>query len=198
MELNLGISTIWMKKVFLLECYQKAKESFQDDNINRGGSINAYRTGIESGLPQFQVLVRFTKKRKDPLLASPQSVLKAEDWCQIKKLLKQVVSDIYDQTVRKLNDTVFCFLLRIFFSNYSLQVLKTLYRMNKRSGSEESLYSFNFKLQRMVMQSFIAPKRLHKHAIFKQRKIKLYGLLKLLKKMLRYVNNKRRKETRFS
>jgi len=35
---------------------------------------------------------------------SDKSILKAEDWHHIEKLLKKVVIDVYDERTRKLND----------------------------------------------------------------------------------------------
>jgi hypothetical protein len=44
----------------------------------------------------------------------------------------------------------------------------------------------------MAMQSFITQRRFNKHATFKQRMIKLYGLLKLPERMIRYIGHRRK------
>lgn len=54
------------------------------------------------------VLKRFTKKEdsRPSSSESSRSVLGAEDWRRIERLLKQVVTDVYDQNTRKLSSTM--------------------------------------------------------------------------------------------
>ena len=55
MGLNLEIYTIWMRKVFSSEYYQKAKESFHDAGMTREGSNNNFKMGIGNELLQLPV-----------------------------------------------------------------------------------------------------------------------------------------------
>jgi hypothetical protein len=69
-----------------------------------------------------------------------------------------------------------------------------LYGMSRKNGNVGNLYSFNFRLQKMVMQSFITQRKSNKHASFKLRRKKLYSLLKQLKRRIRYAGSRKRKK----
>jgi hypothetical protein len=64
--------------------------------------------------------------------------------------------------------------------------------MSRRSVSVGSLYSFDFRLQKTAMRSFIARRKFSKHAIFSQRKKKIHRLLSSLRRRTRYVGSRRK------
>jgi hypothetical protein len=66
--------------------------------------LSSWRTvGISPLNPEI-VLVRFTKKDSWPSSSdSSRSILQAEDWRRIKRLLNRVVTDIYDKNTKKLS-----------------------------------------------------------------------------------------------
>jgi hypothetical protein len=97
-----GLSHITKRDFFRL-FWPSWNKAFSIRNIN-----SAWRSvGLHPWDPEV-VLKRFTKKEEERPSSSEssQSILKAEDWRRIEKLLKQVVSDVYDQKVQRLNDTM--------------------------------------------------------------------------------------------
>src|SRR5699024_368567 len=77
-------------------------KAFSAKNINSGWKS----VGLYPWDPEI-VLARFTRKEERPSSSkSSQSVLKAEDWRHIKKLLKEVVTNIYDKRAQKLNNMI--------------------------------------------------------------------------------------------
>ena len=78
-------------------------KAFSSKNINSGWqSVGLHPWDSET------VLVCFAEKEEERPSSSKstQSILKAEDWRCIEKLLKQAVSNIYNKKVKKLNDTM--------------------------------------------------------------------------------------------
>jgi hypothetical protein len=74
------------------------------------------------------VLARFSREedQRPSSSDSSRSILPAEDWRRIERLLKQVVSDVYDQNTKKLSCTMHHSLQRISCLSYAARALKTL------------------------------------------------------------------------
>lgn len=77
--------------------------SFTQENIASGFEV----TGLHPFNPD-RVIIRFSKKNDDrpSSSSSTNSVLHAEDWKQIEKLLRTVVTDIYDKKSQQLSNTM--------------------------------------------------------------------------------------------
>jgi hypothetical protein len=78
-------------------------KAFSVKNINSGWKS----VGLQPWDPE-TVLARFNKKEEERPSSSEssQSILKAKDWRHIEKLLKEVISNVYDQKAQKLHDTI--------------------------------------------------------------------------------------------
>ena len=97
-----GISHITKRDFFRL-FWLSWNKAFSIKNIN-----SAWKSvGLHPWDPEI-VLARFNREEDERPSSSEssQSILKAEDWRRIEKLLKEVVSNVYDEKVQKLNDTI--------------------------------------------------------------------------------------------
>jgi hypothetical protein len=97
-----GLSHMTKRDFFRL-FWSSWNKAFSIKNINSAWES----VGLHPWNPEI-VLARFIKKEEERPSSSEstQSILKAEDWRRIEKLLKQAVSNVYDQKVQKLNDTM--------------------------------------------------------------------------------------------
>jgi hypothetical protein len=97
-----GLSHVTKRDFFRL-FWPSWNKAFSIKNINSSWQS----VGLHPWDPE-TVLVCFTEKEEERPSSSEstQSILKAEDWRRIEKLLKQAVSNIYDKKVKKLNDTM--------------------------------------------------------------------------------------------
>jgi hypothetical protein len=77
--------------------------AFSASNINSGWRT----TGLHPFNPDI-ILKRFEKKieNRPSSSESSQSILKVEDWRRIRKLLQDVVDDIYDRRAQKLTNSI--------------------------------------------------------------------------------------------
>jgi hypothetical protein len=97
-----GISHITKRDFFGL-FWPSWNKAFSVKNINSGWKS----VGLQPWDPE-TVLARFNKKEEERPSSSEssQSILKAKDWRHIEKLLKEVVSNVYDRKAQKLHDTI--------------------------------------------------------------------------------------------
>jgi hypothetical protein len=97
-----GFSRLTKRDFFRL-FWASWQKTFTAKNIQSGWRS----TGLHPWDPE-RILVRFTRPEEERPSSSESSmsILKAEDWRRIEKLLKQVVSDIHDKKTRQLNDTM--------------------------------------------------------------------------------------------
>ena len=65
--------------------------------------------------------------------------------------------------------------------------------MKRRDGSVESLLHFNYRPQKVGMQSFILLGRSSKRGTFKTRRMRIYNKLGLQRRRPSYVDSKRRR-----
>jgi hypothetical protein len=94
------------KRDFFRLFWKAYKKTFILSNIQSGWG----KTGIHLFVPKM-VLDKFVSKHnpnEERLSSSDSSdlILMAEDWQKIRSLIKEVVSNISDKRVQKLNDTV--------------------------------------------------------------------------------------------
>ena len=98
-----GFSSITKRDFFRL-FWHAWQTSFIPENIYSGFKA----TGLHPFNPQI-IINRFTKINQDrPSSASSStSVIAAEDWKRIEKLLHHVISDVYDKKAQQLNNTMY-------------------------------------------------------------------------------------------
>ena len=103
MDLCQGFSSITKRDFFRL-FWHTWKTSFTPENILSGFKA----TGLHPFDPQL-VITKFTKTTEDrPSSSSSRgSAIAAEDWKRIEKLLRTVVSNIYDKKTQKLSNTMY-------------------------------------------------------------------------------------------
>jgi hypothetical protein len=97
-----GLSSI-TKRDFFRFFWKAWVVAFTPKNILSGWAA----TGLEPWDPE-RILLKFTREpdERPSSSESSKSVLKAEDWRRIRNLLKEVVTDIYDERTQKLNNTL--------------------------------------------------------------------------------------------
>ena len=97
-----GISSI-TKRDFFRMFWEAWKTSFTKQNIS--SSFEA--TGLYPFNPD-RVIDKFSNKDEDrpSSSSSTKTVIKAEDWKRIEKLLQHVVTDIYDKKAKQLSNTI--------------------------------------------------------------------------------------------
>lgn len=100
-----GLTRMTKRDFFRLfwKAYNKA---FEPSNIQSGWE----KTGLHPFAPEV-ILDKFTVKEapaeeRPSSSESSKSILAAQDWRKIEKMLKEVVADIFDKRVRTLNDTI--------------------------------------------------------------------------------------------
>jgi hypothetical protein len=81
-------------------------KAFTLENIQSGWK----KTGLHPFMPEV-VLNRYklnqpAEEERPSSSESSKSLLDAQDWKKIERLLKEVVTDVYDKRVQKLNDTI--------------------------------------------------------------------------------------------
>jgi hypothetical protein len=122
------------KRDFFRMFWKSWEKTFTVKNVQSGFRS----TGLHPWDPE-RVLKRFTEKVEERPSSSESStsILKAEDWRRIEKLLKQTVRDFHDKRVRQLNDTMMALsteniLLRLRCEGLETALVREQKRRNRR------------------------------------------------------------------
>ena len=100
-----GLTRI-IKRDFFRLFWKAYNQAFQPANIHSGWK----KTGLHPFAPEV-VLDKFGVKKafigeRPSSSESSSSILTAQDWRKIERMLKEVVADTFDKRVRTLNDTI--------------------------------------------------------------------------------------------
>jgi hypothetical protein len=90
---------------------------------------------------------------------SLRSILQADDWRQIERLLKNVVADVYDKNTKKLSATIYQLIIQNTLLNLCCEGLETALLNEKKKRQYKKLLLFQLQASEDYNAVFYSPRK---------------------------------------